>query len=65
VAVMAVYEFLGVFKNYSIVWLYPLRHLGFKPVGTPKNKLFTLTWTATSSTGQTLVVTEGSFNTGP
>jgi secreted trypsin-like serine protease len=37
----------------------------FVPVGTPKNKLFTLTWTATSATGQTLVVTEGSFNTGP
>jgi len=37
----------------------------YVPVGTPKNKLFTLTWTATSATGQTLVVTEGSFNTGP
>ncbi len=37
----------------------------FVPVGTPKNKLFTLTWTATSATGQTLVVTGGSFNTGP
>lgn len=35
------------------------------PPNTPRNKLFTLTWTATSSTGQTLVVTEGSFNTGP
>jgi hypothetical protein len=37
----------------------------YVPVGTPTNKLFTLTWTATSATGQTLVVTEGSFNTGP
>jgi hypothetical protein len=37
----------------------------YVPVGTPKNKLFTLTWTATSASGQTLVVTEGSFDTGP
>jgi hypothetical protein len=37
----------------------------YVPVSTPNNKLFTLTWTATSATGHTLVVTEGSFNTGP
>lgn len=35
------------------------------PTNAPRNKLFTLTWTATSSSGQTLVVTGGSFNTGP
>ena len=35
------------------------------PLNTPVAKTFTLTWTATSSTGNVLVVTEGSFSTGP
>jgi hypothetical protein len=35
------------------------------PTNAPRNKLFTLTWTATAPSGQTLVVSGGSFNTGP